>query len=165
MYAFIRSFIEILADLERFKAFRWSSSIDAEMHIFPVSGSKAIKCLSNRASWLAHKSKPLFASMRSSLEDSAHSLIWLARNTDVAEISQRLQWWRSRSNSPVSYTHLDVYKRQMHRNILEKRTCSSPVKRSSGSGRIFRNMRAARWSTERDGSWRLDSLTAMSRCV
>ena len=99
MYAFIRSFIEILADLERFKAFRWSSSIDAEMQIFPVLGSKDIRCLSNRASWLAHKSKPLFASIRSSLEDSAHSLIWLARNTDVVEISQRLQWWRSRSNS------------------------------------------------------------------
>ena len=64
-----------------------------------LSGSNEIWWRSNKASWLAHKSRPLFASIRSSREDSAHSLIWLARNTDVVVISQRLHWWRSSNNS------------------------------------------------------------------
>ena len=91
--------IESCVDSEILSAFRCSLSIDSEIHIFPVSGLNDIRWRSNKASWLAHKSKPLFASIRSSLEDSDHSLMWLARNTDVVEILQRLQWWRSRRSS------------------------------------------------------------------
>ena len=63
----------------------------------------------------------------------AFASLWLLGFLSVAHVGGRWAWRRQRRSGPVSYTHLDVYKRQMHR-----RSNTPHSRRHSASSRAAR---------------------------